>query len=84
MLISQIKDASGKITVAVREEGGEARAVKGAESVYALAMEAANGGKNLADVISAHGLAMPSILKRLMPKVASCRRSPIPIRLICI
>ena len=56
MLISQIKDASGNITVAVREEGGEARAVKGAESVYALAMEAANGGKNLADVISAHGL----------------------------
>lgn len=56
MLISQIKDASGKITVAVREEGGQAQAVKGAASVYALAMEAANGGKSLADVISAHGL----------------------------
>ncbi|NTJ43065.1 GguC protein [Agrobacterium larrymoorei] len=55
MLISQIKDASGKIIVAVREDGGEARAVKNAESVYALAMEAANGDKSLADVIKAHG-----------------------------
>ncbi len=56
MLISQIKDASGKITVAVREEGGQAHAVNGAQSVYALAMEAANSGKSLADVVSAHGL----------------------------
>ncbi|MES5098873.1 AraD1 family protein [Agrobacterium sp. BA1120] len=55
MLISQIKDASGKIIVAVREEGGQARAVNNAESVYALALEAANGGKSLADVISARG-----------------------------
>ena len=55
MLISQIKDASGKIIVAAREDGGEARAVNNAESVYALAMEAANGGKSLADVIAAHG-----------------------------
>lgn len=56
VLISQIKDASGNITVAVRDEGGQARAVNNAGSVYALAMEAANGGKSLADVISAHGL----------------------------
>ncbi len=55
MLISQIKDASGNIIVAVREEGGQARAVNNAGSVYALAMEAANGGKSLADVIAAHG-----------------------------
>ncbi|TBN09417.1 GguC protein [Agrobacterium cavarae] len=55
MLISQIKDASGKIIVAAREDGSEARAVNNAESVYALAMEAANGGKSLADVIAAHG-----------------------------
>ncbi len=55
MLISQIKDASGKIIVAVREEGGQARAVNNAESVYALALEAADGGKSLADVISARG-----------------------------
>ncbi|KXG85812.1 AraD1 family protein [Agrobacterium bohemicum] len=55
MLISQIKDASGNIIVAVREEGGQARAVNNAGSVYALAMEAANDGKSLADVIAAHG-----------------------------
>ena len=55
MLISQIKDANGKIIVAVREEGGQARAVNNAGSVYALAMEAANDGKSLADVIAAHG-----------------------------
>lgn len=56
MLISQIKDASGNLVVAVREEGGEARAVNNAPSVYALAIEAANGGKSLADVVKAHGL----------------------------
>ena len=56
MLISQIQETSGAITVAVREVGGEARTVKGAASVYALAMEAANSGKSLADVIAAHGL----------------------------
>ena len=55
MLISQIKDANGKIIVAVREDGGQARAVNNAGSVYALAMEAANDGKSLADVIAAHG-----------------------------
>lgn len=33
-----------------------ARIVKGAESVYALAKAAANGGKSLADVVAAHGL----------------------------
>ncbi|WP_320198389.1 AraD1 family protein [Agrobacterium sp. rho-13.3] len=55
MLISQIKDTSGKIIVAVREDGGEARAVNNAVSVYALALEAANSSKSLADVISAYG-----------------------------
>lgn len=56
MLISQIKDNSGAIVVAVREAGGEARAVRNAGSVYDLAMEAADSGKSLADVVSAHGL----------------------------
>ena len=56
MLISQIRDNSGAITVAVREQGGEARAVKNAASVYAIAMEAADSGKSLAEVVSAHGL----------------------------
>ncbi|MBD8686733.1 MULTISPECIES: AraD1 family protein [unclassified Rhizobium] len=54
MLISQIKNASG-IIVAVREEGGLARAVNNAGSVYALALEAANSGKTLAQVIEARG-----------------------------
>jgi hypothetical protein len=56
VLISQVKDASGKLIVAVREEAGEARAVNNADSVYALAIEAANSGKSLADVVKAHGL----------------------------
>ena len=36
MLISQVGNADGSITVVVREEGGRGRAVKGAESVHAL------------------------------------------------
>jgi hypothetical protein len=56
VLISQIRNDSGGITVAVREAGGEARAVNDAASVYALAMEAANAGKTIAAVIEAHGL----------------------------
>jgi hypothetical protein len=57
VLISQIKGADGAIVVAARNEAGEpAKAVKGAASVYALAIEAADGGKTLADVIAAHGL----------------------------
>ena len=56
VLISQIRNADGSATVALREVGGEARTVKGAASVYALALEAADSGKSLADVIAAHGL----------------------------
>ncbi|UHS57255.1 AraD1 family protein [Agrobacterium vaccinii] len=55
MLISQIKNANGSIVVAAREEGGQARAVNNAESVYALALEAANAGKTLVEVIEARG-----------------------------
>lgn len=55
MLISQIGNDDGSITVAVREDAGPARVVKDAASVYALAMEAANAGKSLAAVIEAHG-----------------------------
>ena len=56
MLISQIKGSDGAIVVAVRNEPGEAaKAVKGAGSVYALAIEASDTGKTLADVIAAHG-----------------------------
>ena len=56
MLISQIKGADGAIIVAVREEGGSARAVVNADSVYALAIEAAKAGKSLQAVVDAHGL----------------------------
>ncbi|WP_434730542.1 AraD1 family protein [Rhizobium binae] len=56
MLISQIKGLNGEIVVAAREPGGTAKAVNNAASVYALAMEAANGGQSLASVIEAHGL----------------------------
>ncbi|MBD9373178.1 GguC protein [Rhizobium sp. ARZ01] len=55
MLVSQLKNADGSITVVVREEGEAARAVKGAASLHALAMEAADGGKSLKAVIEAHG-----------------------------
>lgn len=56
MLISQIKGANGDIIVAVREDAGKpAKAVKNAGSVYALAIEAADGGKSLVSVIEAHG-----------------------------
>ena len=41
MLISQVAKADGSIAVVMREEGGKGRTVKGAESVYALALEAA-------------------------------------------
>ena len=56
MLMSQILGRDGRAVVAARELGAEARAVKGAASVYALALEAAESGKSLVDVIRAHGL----------------------------
>ena len=55
MLISQISDAEGMSLVVVRE-GGEARSVKGAKSVYALALEAARAGRPLAEVVKERGL----------------------------
>ncbi|CZT35863.1 AraD1 family protein [Rhizobium sp. 9140] len=57
MLMSQIRNEDGPITVAVREEGEPARAVRGALSVYDLAMEAANSGRTLGDVVTARGVA---------------------------
>ena len=56
MLISQVGNADGSITVVVREEGGTGRAVKGAASVHALALEAADSSKSLKDLIDAKGL----------------------------
>ncbi|SER62482.1 AraD1 family protein [Rhizobium sp. NFR03] len=57
MLMSQIRNEDGSITVAVREEGEPARAVRGARSVYDLALEAANSGRMLADVVTTRGVA---------------------------
>ena len=56
MLISQVRKEDGSVIVAVRAPGETARAVRGAESVYALAMEAANSGRSLRDVVDAKGL----------------------------
>lgn len=56
MLVSQLKNADGSITVVVREEGQGGRAVKGAASLHGLAMEAADSGRSLKAVIEAHGL----------------------------
>src|SRR5262245_49785667 len=54
MLLSQMKDGGGLVVVA-REPNGPARIVKGAQSVYALAMKAADQGARLAKVIADHG-----------------------------
>ncbi len=56
MLISQIRNEDGSITVAVRLPGEAAHAVNGATSVYALAVEAANAGRSLKQTIEAKGL----------------------------
>jgi hypothetical protein len=56
VLISQIRNEDGLITVAVRLPGEAAHAVNGATSVYALAMEAANAGRSLKQTIEAKGL----------------------------
>lgn len=55
VLISQVRNEDGSITVAVRAPGETARAVNGAASVYALAMEAANTGRSLKETIEAQG-----------------------------
>ena len=55
MLISQIRDASGNVTVIARE-GSEAYAVRDAASVYDLAMETVRDGASLAAKIRERGL----------------------------
>ncbi|OCP02302.1 MULTISPECIES: AraD1 family protein [unclassified Ensifer] len=56
MLISQVRNEDGSIVVAVRLPGEAAHAVKGATSVYALALEAGNAGRSLKQTIEAKGL----------------------------
>ena len=63
MLLSQVKH-EGAVRVAVREAGSPARIVKDAASVYGLALEAADKGRSLADVISGHGLGETVDLER--------------------
>lgn len=53
MHLSQV-DAGGGLWVVARE-GADARVVEGAQSTYALAMEAAGSGRSLAEVVGAHG-----------------------------
>ncbi len=63
MLISQMQDENGTARVAVRD-GGEARFVPGAGSVYELAMTALRSGKSLGEAIAAAGPGEPADLAR--------------------
>lgn len=63
MLLSQIITEAGP-RVVVRQ-GSEAATVQGATSTYALALEAANSGRSLAQVIAAHGLGQAVDLPRM-------------------
>lgn len=56
MLISQMIGADGQTKVLVRQPGCQARSVNNAESVYALALEAANAQKSLQQCIDERGL----------------------------
>src|SRR3954471_322293 len=55
MLISELTDGKGNIRVAVRIDDA-ARLVNGAESVYALALEAIRAGESLRTVLDKRGL----------------------------
>lgn len=55
MLISQIRGNDGAIAVVAREDGQEGRIVPGAVSVHAMALEAAESGGSLKDLIAVRG-----------------------------
>jgi hypothetical protein len=74
MFISQILDEAGQIAVVVRD-GGEAALVNGAASNYALAVEAAQSGRSLRDVVMARGLGAAVNL----PALAAAGRMALPI-----
>lgn len=74
MFISQIKDETGKRAVVLRHEA-EAALVNGADSTYALAVEAAATGKPLREVIMARGLGAAVDL----PALAAAGRLDLPI-----
>jgi hypothetical protein len=64
MLISQHRTEDGQIAVVARE-GTEAAIVRGANSTYALASEAAASARSLAAVIAEHGLGAAVDLARI-------------------
>jgi hypothetical protein len=64
MLLSQIIRPDGSIAVVLRD-GSEAALVRGADSTYALAMQAASTGRSIAAVIAEHGLGEAVDLPRL-------------------
>ena len=59
MRLAQVKGRDGRRLVAAVPEQGGARAVNGAWSVYALAMEAAGTGRRLEQAVAALGLGEP-------------------------
>jgi hypothetical protein len=73
MLLSQVQMPEGCVVVA--REGSEAAIVKGASSTYALAIEAANSGRSLVQVIEAHGLG-PAVD---LPAMAAAGNMTLPI-----
>lgn len=56
MLLSQMKTAEGAEHVLVRNIGEPARMVNNVATAYALAMEAADSGRSIADVIAEKGI----------------------------
>jgi hypothetical protein len=56
MRLVQFVEPSGKRAVAVVNEGGEARVIRGASSTYELAVSAAEGGRTLQQAIESFGL----------------------------
>lgn len=75
MLISEIDGDAGAIQVVVRRLDGPARLVRGAKSVYSLALEAARTGSSLAALIEQRGLGETVDLAAAARKVRM--RSPI-------
>jgi hypothetical protein len=73
MLLSQIVTGNGVAVIA--REGSEAAVVKGAASVYALAMEAVETGRRIADVVAAKGLGEAVDL----PALAAAGKVTLPI-----
>ena len=83
MFLSQIHDPLGNLAVAARE-GSEAAIVKGAASVYALAIKAAAAGLTLAKVVAGHGLGEAVDLAAMAAAGRLVQPLTHPIRRTCI